>query len=223
MAEWVWSIVLVNGSLAREVAVKLILRGSHASPEDQARFQAEVTAAAQLEHPHIVPIYEVGKESGWQYFGMKLIDGGNLAQKMAEGPLPELDAVDLVLKIAKAIAYAHERGIVHRDLKPANILMDRSGQPHVTDFGLAKQLKSGISLTHSGAILGTPSYMAPEQAAGGRGEVGPACDVYSLGAILYALLTGKPPFQGSSPVETVLMVLEQEPLPPRLLNRRVES
>ena len=208
-------------SLDREVALKLILHGSQASPADQARFQAEVAAVAQLEHPHIVPIYEVGSDQGWQYFGMKLIEGQTLSQRVAAGPLPERDAAQLVMQIARAIQYAHERGVVHRDLKPANILLDSQGGPHVSDFGLAKRTMAGESLTQAGAILGTPAYMAPEQASGGRGDVGPLSDVYSLGAILYALLTGRPPFQGASPVDTLLMVLEQDLLPPRLLNRRM--
>lgn len=208
-------------SLDREVALKLILRGSQASSADQARFQAEVAAAAQLEHPHIVPIYELGADQGWQYFGMKLIEGETLSQRISRGPVPDREAARLVMTLARAIQYAHERGVIHRDLKPANILMDRQDVPHVTDFGLAKRVSGSVSLTQTGAILGTPSYMAPEQASGGRGEVGPLCDVYSLGAILYALLTGRPPFQGPSPVDTMLMVLEQDPLPPRLLNRRL--
>lgn len=208
-------------SLDREVALKLILHGTQASPADQARFQAEVASAAQLDHPSLVPIYEVGSDQGWQYFGMKLIEGQTLARRIATGPLPEREAAQLVIRIARAIQYAHERGVIHRDLKPANILLDPQGKPHVTDFGLAKRTSAAASLTQTGAILGTPSYMAPEQASGGRGDVGPLCDVYSLGAILYALLTGRPPFQGPSPVDTLLMVLEQDLLPPRLLNRRV--
>jgi serine/threonine protein kinase len=209
-------------TLNREVAVKLILQGSQASDADRARFQAEVAAAARLEHPNIVPIYEVGEVDGWQFFGMKLIDGETLASRIAKGPVPEQFAVDWVLSIARAIDYAHQRGVIHRDLKPANVLIDREGAPHVTDFGLAKYAVPGTaSLTHSGTILGTPAYMAPEQAAGSRGRVGPQSDVYSLGAILYSLLTGRAPFHGASPVDTVLMVLEQDPLPPRLLNRRI--
>ncbi len=208
-------------SLDREVALKLMLHGSQASPADQARFQAEVAAVAQLEHPNIVPIYEVGSDQGWQYFGMKLIEGQTLSQRIAAGPVPEREAAQLVMTIARAIQYAHERGIVHRDLKPANILLDEQGGPHVSDFGLAKRTAAGDSLTQTGAILGTPSYMAPEQASGGRGDVGPLSDVYSLGAILYALLTGRPPFQGPAPVDTLMMVLNQDLLPPRLLNQRV--
>jgi serine/threonine-protein kinase len=209
-------------TLNREVAVKLILRGTQASDAEKARFQAEVAAAARLEHPNIVPIYEVGETEGWQFFAMKLIDGETLASRIAKGPVPEQLAVDWMLGIARAIEYAHQRGVIHRDLKPANVLVDRQGVPHVTDFGLAKYTAVGAaSLTHSGTILGTPAYMAPEQAAGNRGKVGPQSDVYSLGAILYSLLTGRPAFQGASPVDTVLMVLEQDPLPPRLLNRHI--
>ncbi len=214
-------------SLGRDVAVKVMLRGARATPEEQARFQAEVAAAAQLDHPNIVPIYEVGTHEGCQYFGMKLVEGQTLAEKMAAGPLPESEAVQLMITIAQAIHYAHQRGVIHRDLKPANILIkekgliEKKGQPYVSDFGLAKQTTSSAAVTQTGAILGTPSYMSPEQAASDRGLVGPVSDVYSLGAILYALLTGRPPHQGASPVDTVLMVLEQDPVPPRLLNPQV--
>jgi serine/threonine-protein kinase len=209
-------------SLNREVALKLILQGAQASEADKARFQTEAAAVARLEHPNIVPIYEVGEADGWQFFGMKLINGETLANRITKGPVTEQVAVDWMLSIARAIEYAHQRGVIHRDLKPANVLVDRAGVPHVTDFGLAKYATAGASsLTHSGTILGTPAYMAPEQAAGNRGKVGPQSDVYSLGAILYSLLTGRPVFQGASPVDTVLMVLEQDPLSPRLLNRRI--
>jgi serine/threonine protein kinase len=209
-------------TLGREVALKLILQGAHASEADKARFRAEVSAAAQLEHPNIVPVYEVGEMDGWQFFVMKLVEGETLAQRISQGPVPEDEAVRCLLKVARAIEYAHGRGVVHRDLKPANILVDHEAEPHVTDFGLAKRITGEMaSLTQSGTILGTPAYMAPEQAAGNRGGVGPSADVYSLGAILYSLLTGRAPFQGTSPVDTMLMVLEQDPPPLRLLNRQV--
>ena len=208
-------------SLRRDVAVKLILHGARASANDQQRFQTEVAAAARLDHPHIVPIYEFGIEADWQYYGMRLVEGHDLTKDIARGPMPEREAAQLLATVARAIHYAHQQGVIHRDLKPANILIDEQGKPHVSDFGLAKQVESSASLTETGAILGTPSYMSPEQATGGRGDVGPAADVYSLGALLYAMLTGRPPFQSASPVDTVLMVLEQDPLPPRLLNRRI--
>jgi serine/threonine-protein kinase len=209
-------------SLQRDVAVKLILSGTLASADELARFQAEAEAAARLQHPHIVPIYEVGSAAGRCYFSMQLVAGTTLAEKLVDGPLPARDAARLVQTVARAIHYAHAEGVIHRDLKPANILIDAAGQPHVTDFGLAKQLGAGASVTRTGAVLGTPAYMAPELASGDRGRVGVACDVYSLGTILYAALTGRPPFQGPSPVDTVLMVLEQDPLPPRLLNPKLD-
>jgi len=209
-------------SLQRNVAVKLILRGDLASVDDQARFQAEAEAAGRLQHAHIVPIYEVASHHGQCYFSMQLVEGTTLAERLTEGPLPAREAAQLMATVARAIHYAHTQGVIHRDLKPANILLDVAGKPHVTDFGLAKQLDAGASLTRTGAVLGTPAYMAPELASGDRGLIGPQCDVYSLGTILYALLTGRPPFQGPSPVDTVLMVLEQDPLPPRLLNRKLD-
>jgi hypothetical protein len=209
-------------SLQRDVAVKLILRGTMATADEAARFQAEAEAAGRLQHPQIVPIYEVGNHNGQCYFSMQFVRGTTLADKLADGPIPDREAARLIRDVARAIHYAHTQGILHRDLKPANILLDAEGRPHVTDFGLAKQLDAAASLTRSGAVLGTPSYMAPELASGDRGAIGPACDVYSLGTILYALVTGRPPFQGPSPVDTVLMLLEQDPLPPRLLNRKLD-
>jgi serine/threonine-protein kinase len=213
-------------SLGRETAVKLILRGALASPEDQKRFRAEAESVARLEHPGIVPIYEVGDHGGQLFFSMPFIEGPTLAQRLTQRPLENREAARIVRDVARAIQYAHERGVVHRDLKPANILLDQHGGIHVTDFGLAKRFEGdrtlSSGLTNTGAILGTPSYMAPEQAAGGRGAVGPATDVYSLGAVLYALVTGRPPHQGPTPVDTVLMLLEQEPVAPRALNRKVD-
>ncbi len=209
-------------SLGREVAVKMILRGQFASGADRQRFRVEAEATARLDHPGIVPVYEVGEVSGRPYFNMKFIKGRTLGQRLAEGPLPAREAARILVSVARAIHEAHRHGVLHRDLKPSNILLDDDGQPHVTDFGLAKQLDDPASLTRSGAVLGTPAYMAPEQAAGARGEVGPASDVYSLGAVLYHMLTGRPPFQAASAVDTVLLVLEQDPVPPRMLNPKVD-
>ena len=209
-------------SLQREVAVKMILRGQLATQADLDRFRSEAEAAARLTHVGIVPVYEVGDVDGRAYFSMKLIDGETLAQKLAPGPLPPREAARILLEVARAIHFAHEHGVLHRDLKPSNILLDRDGQAHVSDFGLAKQISDAVSLTRTGAVLGTPAYMAPEQAAGARGQVGRPSDVYSLGVILYHMLTGRPPFQAASPVDMVLMVLEQDPVPPRLLNPKAD-
>jgi predicted Ser/Thr protein kinase len=208
--------------LDREVAVKMILRGQLATPSERERFRAEAEAAARLDHPHIVPVYEVGEAEGRPFFSMKYIAGRTLAQLLAEHPLPAHEAASILAVVSRAIHFAHENGVLHRDLKPSNILIDSDGVPHITDFGLAKRIADPVSLTKSGAVLGTPSYMAPEQAAGARGEVGPASDVYSLGAVLYHMLTGRPPFQAASPVDTVLLVLEQDPVPPRLLNPKAD-
>ena len=209
-------------SLDRVVAVKMLLGGEMASADDQARFQAEAEAAARLDHPGIVPVFEVGEFEGWAFFSMKLIEGRTLAERLQDGPLPPREAAELLAKVSRAIHYAHQRGVLHRDVKPSNILIDESGEPHVMDFGLAKRLSGDASLTRTGAILGTPSYMSPEQAAGSRGSVGPVSDVYSLGTVLYAMLTGRPAFQAASPVDTLLMVLEQDPLPPHLINARAD-
>jgi hypothetical protein len=205
-------------SLGREVAVKMILRGQLASAVDRERFAAEAQAAAKLDHPGIVPVYEVGDIDGRPYFSMKHVAGTTLAQRLAEGPLPPREAARMLAAVARAIHFAHMRGVLHRDLKPSNILLDERGEPHVTDFGLAKQLTDAATITKTGAVLGTPAYMAPEQAAGIRGQVGPQSDVYSLGVILYHMLTGRPPFQAASPAEMVMLVLEQDPVPPRMLN-----
>lgn len=218
-------------SLGRVVALKMILHGDHATNSDIARFRAEAESAAKLHHPNIVNVYEVGEFEGRQFFSMKLIEGTTLAKRLLEGPLPSRVAAEMLAPICRAIADAHRRGVLHRDLKPSNILIDPEGRTYVTDFGLAKRLHSdevsGVDgqshLTMTGAILGTPSYMAPEQAAGRATQVSEATDIYSLGAILYAMLTGRPPFQAVSAVDTILMVREQDPLPPRMLNPKVDS
>lgn len=204
--------------LNRIVAVKMILSGHLASEGDVKRFYTEAEAAANLEHPNIVPIYEVGEHNGQHYFSMGYIEGESLSQKLADGPLPPQEAANIVEQVAHAIDYAHQRGVLHRDLKPANVLIDSDSQPHVTDFGLAKRVESDSDLTRTGQVLGTPSFMPPEQAAGRLDVVGPVADVYSLGAILYTLLAGRPPFQSANVLDTLKQVVEREPVSPRQLN-----
>lgn len=204
-------------SLDREVAVKMILRGRLASESDLERFLAEASATAKLEHNNIVPVYEVGDVDGRPFFSMQLVDGPTLADLAADGPLPQREAAEIVAAVARAIGFAHRAGVLHRDLKPSNIIIADDGTPMVTDFGLAKQITDGDELTRSGMLLGTPSYMSPEQAGGRRGLVGPASDVYSLGCVLYFALTGRPPFVAESPMELVMLVIEQDPAPPRAL------
>jgi formylglycine-generating enzyme required for sulfatase activity/tetratricopeptide (TPR) repeat protein/predicted Ser/Thr protein kinase len=210
-----------QASLNRTVAVKMILGGQIAGPDDVQRFHTEAEAAAQLDHSGIVPIYEVGEHEGQHYFSMGFVEGRSLAQQVAGGPLDPKTAADIVQAVSEAVQYAHDRGVIHRDLKPGNILLDRHGKPRVTDFGLAKLSEGGSELTGTGQILGTPSYMPPEQAAGWMNEVGRHSDIYSLGAILYCLLTGRPPFQAATAVETFRQVLEHDPVPPRLFNSSV--
>jgi serine/threonine-protein kinase len=202
-------------SLNRESAVKMILRGPLASPSERERFRAEAESAARLDHPGIVPVYEVGEVDGRPYFSMKYIEGETLSDRLSRGPMPARQAAELLAEVSRAIQYAHACGVLHRDLKPSNVLIDQDGRPHLTDFGLAKRITDPHTLTRTGAVLGTPAYMSPEQAAGTAGTVGPASDVYGLGCILYHMLTGKPPFEASSPLDAVMMVIEQDPVPPR--------
>lgn len=198
-------------SLGRTVAVKMLLRRDLASHADLARFRSEAEAAARLDHPGIVPIFEVGEHDGLPFYSMRFIEGTTLAKRLAAGPLPPREAASILAKVADAVQAAHDRGVLHRDLKPSNILIDSAGEPLVSDFGLAKRLEDDSAVTHTGAILGTPCYMSPEQAAGSRGDVGPASDVWSLGAILYQTLCGRPPFQAQTPMDTLLAVLESDP------------
>jgi tetratricopeptide (TPR) repeat protein len=208
-------------SLNRKVALKMILAGQLADETDVKRFYTEAEAAANLDHPGIVPIFEVGQHEEQHYFSMGFVEGQSLSHRLAGGPLPPREAAALMAKVADAIEYAHQHGVIHRDMKPANILLDPSGNPRVTDFGLAKKVQSDGGLTQSGQIMGTPSYMPPEQASGQRGEVGPAADVYALGATLYALVTGRPPFQAATALDTIIQVLSDEPVPLRQLNASV--
>ena len=208
-------------SLDRIVALKLLLFGPQASPEFAKRFRAEAVLAASLQHPHIVAIHEVGAYAGEQFFVMDYVAGPSLAQLVGHQPLPARRAADYLKTIAEAIHYAHERGILHRDLKPSNVLIDPNNQPRVTDFGLARRFESDSQVTLTGQVLGSPNYIPPEQALGKRGKVSRQSDVYALGAMLYHLLTGRPPFQGETLTDTLQQVLNTEPLAPRRLNPSV--
>ncbi len=205
-------------SLNRPVALKMILSGQIASQSEVLRFNAEASAAANLEHPGIVPIFEIGQQDGKHFFSMAYIEGKSLADKIALRPLSAQQAARYAQQIAEAVHYAHSKGIIHRDLKPRNVLIDRDDQPKITDFGLAKRLEGDSDLTATGQVLGTPSYMPPEQAMGTLDRVGPRSDIYSIGATLYSLLTGRPPFQAASTMETLRQVIDTEPVAPRLLN-----
>jgi tRNA A-37 threonylcarbamoyl transferase component Bud32 len=209
-------------SLNRTVALKMLLPGSLATEADLQRFKTEAEATAGLRHPNIVTVHEVGESDGCHYYSMDFIDGVSLADRLAAGPLPGRAAARYVEAVARAIQHAHQHGILHRDLKPSNILIDKGDGPHVTDFGLAKRLHGDSRQTRTGAVLGTPGYMAPEQAAGRVKELSPPTDVYGLGAILYECLTGRPPFQAETPVATMQQVLERDPAPPSLLNPNVD-
>jgi serine/threonine-protein kinase len=203
--------------LERTVALKMILAAAHAGAAELARFRTEAEALALAQHPNIVQVYEVGQHRGLPFLSLEYCSGGSLEKKLAGGPLPERAAAELVGALARAVHAAHQRGVLHRDLKPANVLLTADGTPKITDFGLAKRLEGGAELTQSGTILGTPAYMAPEQASGQRGAITTAVDVYALGAILYECLTGRPPFRAATALDTLLEVLEKEPERPSAL------
>jgi WD40 repeat protein len=207
--------------LNRLVALKMVLAGAHAGAEERARFRREAEAIARLQHSHIVQVFEVGEQRGLPYFSLEFCPGGSLADRLNGTPLAARAAAELVEALALAMQAAHARGVVHRDLKPANVLFTADGTPRITDFGLAKFLDAGAGQTQTGVVIGTPSYMAPEQARGVARGLGPAADVYALGAVLYELLTGRPPFKGTTPLETLEQVSSQEPVPPGRLQQKV--
>ena len=209
-------------SLNRTVALKVIGLGQWATEAHLKRFRREAEAAASLDHSGIVPIYEVGERDGSCYFSMKLVEGGQLDAVVKREPMPIRQAVELIAKVARTVHYAHEHGILHRDIKPGNILLDQKGEPHLTDFGLARLIETESTVTRTLEVLGTPSYMAPEQAVGNNEGVSSATDVYGLGAVLYQLLTGHPPFAGGTTYETIKLLLDTEPRQPRLLNPKID-
>src|SRR6516162_7036379 len=209
-------------SLNRTVALKVISLGQWASEAHLKRFRREAEAAASLDHPSIVPIHEVGERDGSCYFSMRFVEGGQLDEVVRHTPISIRQAAELIAKVARTVDYAHEHGIVHRDIKPGNILLDQSGEPHLTDFGLARLVEAESTVTCTLEVLGTPSYMAPEQAVGNNEVVSSATDVYGLGAVLYQLITGHPPFAGGTSYETIKLVLDSEPRRPRLWNRKID-
>ena len=209
-------------SLNRIVALKVIGLGQWATKAHLKRFRLEAEAAASLDHPCIVPIYEVGERDGQCYFSMKFVEGGQLDDVVKHTPLSIRQAVELIAKVARTVHYAHENGILHRDIKPGNILLDAKGEPNLTDFGLARLVESESTVTRTVEVLGTPSYMSPEQAAGNNTKLTSATDVYGLGAVLYQLLAGHPPFAGGTTYETIKLLLESEPRLPRLWNPKVD-
>lgn len=208
-------------NLNRTVAIKIIALGPWATEAHLKRFRLEAAAAASLDHPRIVPIYEIGQRDGCCYFSMKFVEGGQLDEVVRHKPMPVRRAAELVAKLARTVHYAHQRGILHRDIKPGNILLDANGEPHLTDFGLARLVEKESTITRTIEVFGTPSYMAPEQAAGRNEQLTTAADVYGLGAVAYHLFTGQPPFAGGTTYETIHQVLETEPRRPSLLNPTV--
>jgi TolB-like protein/Tfp pilus assembly protein PilF len=209
-------------SLNRTVAVKIIGIGQLTTNAHLKRLRREAEAAAKLNHPGIVPVYEVGERDGTYYFSMRFVEGDCLDEVVSRGSISVQQAAELIAKVARTVHYAHEHGILHRDIKPGNILLDANGEPHLTDFGLARLVEQGSTVTGSLEVMGTPSYMAPEQAVGNNAAVGSATDVYGLGAVLYELLTGHPPFAGGTTYETIRLLLDSEPRQPRLLNRKID-
>src|SRR6184192_1120128 len=209
-------------SLNRTVALKVIGLGHWATQAHLKRFRLEAEAAASLEHPGIVPIHEVGERDGSCYFSMKFIEGGQLDEMVRHEPMPIRRAVELIAKVARTVHYAHEHGILHRDIKPGNILLDKKGEPHLTDFGLARLVETESTVTRTLEVLGTPSYMAPEQAVGNNAAISAVTDVYGIGAVLYQLLTGHPPFAGGTTYETIKLLLDTEPRQPRLWNPKID-
>src|SRR5438132_3571961 len=209
-------------SLNRIVALKVIGVGRWASEAHLRRFRLEAEAAASLNHPAIVPIHEIRERDGCCYFSMNLVEGGQLDEVVKREAVSIRRAVELIAKLARTVHYAHEHGILHRDIKPGNVLLDKEGEPHLTDFGLARLVETESTVTRTTDCLGTPSYMAPEQASGNNAELTSAADIYGLGAVFYQLLTGSPPFVGRSTYETVRLLLETEPRQPRLLNPKVD-
>ena len=208
--------------LNRIVALKVIGLGPWATETHLKRFRREAEAAASLDHPSIVPIYEIGERDSWCYFSMKFVDGGPLDELIRRTPMPIRRAVELIAKVARTVHFAHEHGILHRDIKPGNILLDQKGEPHLTDFGLARLVETESTVTRTREVMGTPSYMAPEQAMGDNAAISSATDVYGLGAVLYQLLTGRPPFAGGTTYETTKLLLDTEPRQPRVLNRKID-
>src|SRR5881396_1394310 len=209
-------------SLNRTVALKIIVLGHWATARHLKRFRLEAEAAASLNHPSIVPIHEIGERDGCCYFSMNLIEGGQLDEVVRREAISIRRAAELIAKLARAVHYAHEHGILHRDIKPGNILLDAKGEPHLTDFGLARLVETESTVTRTMEVLGTPSYMSPEQALGENAAVSSATDVYGLGAVLYQLLTGQPPFAGGATYETIRLLLDTEPRQPRLLNPKID-
>jgi len=209
-------------SLNRTVALKVIGLGEWATKAHLKRFRLEAEAAASLDHPGIVPIHEVGERDGSCYFSMKLVEGGQLDEVVRHEQMSIRRAVELIAKVSRTVHYAHEHGILHRDIKPGNILLDKTGEPHLTDFGLARLVESESTVTRTLEVLGTPSYMAPEQAVGNNAQLTSATDVYGLGAVLYQLLTGHPPFTGGTTYETIKLLLDTEARQPRLLNPKID-